>query len=662
MTSTLPHAQTAFSTPTPSAVTKILVANRGEVAVRVIRTARDMGVASVAVYSDQDMHSQACDLADEAYSLGGTAPAKTYLSPEALLAAATQSGADAIHPGYGFLSENADFAQAVTEAGITWLGPSADAIRALGDKISARNIATSVDVPVIPGEELTADIDTARTQILAIAKGHDFPVLVKRADAGGGRGITRLDSTEDVDRFLQDLPGAEALQGCFVEKMVTFARHVETQCMRDAHGNFAVVTTRDCSVQRRNQKVVEEAPAPHLSTTTEKELRSYSNALFQAVNYVGVGTCEYLVTRQGRVYFLEVNPRLQVEHTVSEEVTGVDLVREQIRIARGEVIVDVPQVRGHSFEVRITSENPADDLMPATGTITSITWPGGPGVRVDSFIRSGDSIGSDYDSLIAKLIVTGPTRQIALSRLVRAIDEFKVRGLPTCTPLLTHILTHPDFCGPDVPEFAGDPAATTTYTWPVQAGNFAVYTKWMEDLGLLDTVKEALVAAEPVATTGQTPATPVVTPTASAEDLETFVIEINGQRATLRLPQGMLARPAATAVPTTTGGIPIRPQTLRGRGRNRDTGSVPATAAGPSLHAPIQATVVRTVAEVGVTVAPGDLVLVLESMKMEKPITAQASGVVRAFHVGAGDTVKAGDLMVTIEPVTDTDSDTQEAK
>ncbi|MDO4259187.1 MAG: biotin carboxylase N-terminal domain-containing protein [Actinomycetaceae bacterium] len=628
-----------MSTVAPQ-VRRLLVANRGEVAVRVIRTAHELGISAIAVYSDQDMNSLACDLADEAYSLGSSIPAQTYLNPQAIIDAATRSGADSIHPGYGFLSEDADFAQAVVDAGLTWLGPSSQAIRALGDKISARTIAATCSVPTVPGGEIEGDPTEFLTSFAAQV---GYPILVKRADAGGGRGITRIDSDEDAARFIADLAGPDALRGCFVEKLVTHARHVETQCVRDSLGNFMVVTTRDCSVQRRNQKVVEEAPAPHLPARVEANLRTWSRALFAAVDYIGVGTCEFLVTDED-VFFLEVNPRLQVEHTVSEEVAGIDLVREQIRIARGQELSDPAPLRGHSFEVRITSENPADDLMPATGTISSITWPGGPGVRVDSFIRDGDTIGADFDSLIAKLIVTAPTRSEALARLLRALNEFTVDGLPTSTPLLTHILTHPDFCGPDSPwaqasdeDVAAAPSSCPV--WPRGTRPFSVHTKWMENEGLLDAVKETLAAQAPAAPASQTPAA------APAPAMESFVIELGGQRLTLKLPETMLARPAAAPV---AGDIPARRQTLRGRGRARSADA--AAIDGPSLVAPIQATVVRVAAEVGTQVTEGDLVLVLESMKMEKPIFAGASGTIEAIHVGAGDTVKAGDLLVTITP------------
>lgn len=618
-------------------ITKILVANRGEVAVRVIRTAREMGIRTVAVYSPQDRASLACDLADEAYALAqgeeSSTLQQTYLNASALVDIALKSGADAVHPGYGFLSEDADFAAQVQEAGLIWIGPNSAAIRALGDKISARRIALENNVPVIPGQELPQNRDSAHATAKEIADTHGYPVLLKRADSGGGRGITRCDDPETLQRFFADLPGDEALNGCFIEKMVLHARHVETQCMRDSFGNFAVVSTRDCSVQRRNQKVVEEAPAPHLSEETLQHLRDYSQALFHAVNYQGVGTCEFLVTRDGHVYFLEVNPRLQVEHTVSEEITGLDLVEQQIHIANGEELPTVPQVRGHSIEVRITSENPADDLMPATGSIQAIDWPGGHGVRIDSFIRAGEAIGSDYDSLIAKIIVTAPTRRQTLSKLLRAIEELRVAGLPTCTPLIRHIITHPDFCGPDAP--------TTGKPWPSVTSDFDVYTKWMEDTNLLAHVKEELQetgAAQQGATRAE-----------SAESgVESFLIEINGQRTRLSLPQALLNRMGSPAVPTQASPLAPRPQALRGRGRakaaNAQTGG-----ATPAVTAPIQATVVRIPVEIGATVAEGDLVVVLESMKMEKPVYAQASGTVSGIHISVGDSVKAGQKMIDID-------------
>ncbi len=423
------------------ALSPVLVANRGEIAVRVIRTLREMGLDSVAVYAEADRDTLACELATSAYSLGGKSAAETYLNPEAILEAAAKSGARAIHPGYGFLSENADFASRVAESGLVWIGPSAEAIEALGDKIRARELADSCQVPTITGRSLEG---SSVEDALELAQSIGYPVLIKRADGGGGRGITRMNSDSDIRDFYTNLIDPSTLTLCFMEKFISHGRHVETQCARDSFGTFAVVSTRDCSVQRRNQKVVEEAPAPFISEELHAALEEYSRALFDAVQYVGVGTCEFLV-EDGNAYFLEVNPRLQVEHTVSEEVTGIDLVREQIRIAQGLPLSEIPSTRGHAIEVRVTSEDPAQELMPATGRLSAIQWPGGPGVRVDSFIRPGEEIGTDFDSLIAKITVHAPTRIQAIIRLQRALEEFRVEGLPTSAPLLAHILATPEF-------------------------------------------------------------------------------------------------------------------------------------------------------------------------------------------------------------------------
>ncbi|QPK81933.1 ATP-grasp domain-containing protein [Schaalia sp. ZJ405] len=595
----------------------ILVANRGEVAVRVIRTAHDMGIRAVVAYSDQDIDSLACELADEALALGGRSLAETYLNTDALIDVARRAGADAIHPGYGFLSENADFAQAVEDAGITWLGPSAEVIRALGDKISARDIAVRTGVPIIPGTRIDGTVNVAE-------RIDSFPVLIKRADSGGGRGITRIDSAEDLNRFLAEHADPSELDGCFIEKLVTNARHVETQCLRDAHGNFHVVSTRDCSVQRRNQKIIEEAPAPFLCADVEERLREYSRALFEATDYRGVGTCEFLVDNND-VYFLEVNPRLQVEHTVSEEITGIDLVGEQIRIACGDVVGEIPSTRGHSIEVRVTSENPADNLMPSTGTITSISWPGGPGVRIDGFIRPGDAIGTDYDSLIAKLIVTAPTREQALARLRRALSEFHVSGVATCRALIDTILADPAFAGDE--------------------DDFAVHTAWCETSGLLDRMKPQHIQAADAE------------PMLDAE-LTSVPVEIDGRRVSLRLPLRALSAIAEVGRSSTpsvagSGDTPVRarPQVLRGRGRAGFTGSASTLGAaphGPNVHAPIQGTVVKVVASQGDIVTEGDLIVVLESMKMEKPVHATVSGRVGTLRVSPGDSVKAGDELAVI--------------
>ncbi|MDO5729505.1 MAG: biotin carboxylase N-terminal domain-containing protein [Actinomycetaceae bacterium] len=596
-------------------ITRILVANRGEVAVRVIRSAREMGIETVAVYAEQDVQTLACDLADQAYSLGSTLAKDTYLNAEAIIAVAKRAKADAIHPGYGFLAENAEFAEAVEAAGIRWIGPSARSIESLGDKIRARQIAEANGVGTIPG--ISSGISDAQ-QVHDFANHHGFPILIKKADSGGGMGITRLDAAGDIDRFFTDHADEETLRGSFVEKLVEYARHVETQCMRDKAGHFAVVSTRDCSVQRRNQKVIEEAPAPHLPEETVATINRWSEALFNAVDYVGVGTCEFLIGSDGNPYFLEVNPRLQVEHTVSEEVAGIDLVREQIRITRGDDLPQLPQLRGHSIEARLTSENPADDLMPNTGRITRITWPGGLGVRVDSFIREGDSIGADFDSLIAKIIVRAPDRQRALARLHRALWEFSVDGLPTSAPLIEHIIRHPDFVGPDAVDAPADAA-------------FAVYTKWMEDTNVLKDVKARMERA------GE-----VVQPTQEPESIVTYIVELAGKRMHLKLPEGLLAsaQEAAQAV------ADLPRQRLRGARKRK---KAEAEIEGSDAIAPIQATVVRIAIEPHAKVAEGDLLVVLESMKMEKYIYASCNGTVEHIHVGPGKTVKAGDLLISIK-------------
>ena len=440
-----------------NALSPVLVANRGEIAVRVIRTLRELGLESIAVYAEADRDTLACELATSAYSLGGRSAAETYLNPEAILEVAKKSGARAIHPGYGFLSENADFAARVQEAGLIWIGPSPEAIDALGDKIRARALADSCNVPTIAGKSLEG---TEAEDAIALANEIGYPVLIKRADGGGGRGITRFNSDSELREFYTNLADPQTLSLCFMEKFIARGRHVETQCARDSFGTFAVVSTRDCSVQRRNQKVVEEAPAPFISEELHSRLERFSHALFDAVNYVGVGTCEFLV-EDGHAYFLEVNPRLQVEHTVSEEVTGLDLVAEQLRIAHGLPLNIIPPVRGHAIEVRVTSEDPANELMPATGRLGAIQWPGGPGVRIDSFIRPGEEIGTDFDSLIAKITVHAPTRIQAIIRLQRALDELSVEGLPTSAPLLSHILATPQFRSEE-----GDA--------------LGVYTQWLE--------------------------------------------------------------------------------------------------------------------------------------------------------------------------------------
>ena len=594
-----------------NALSPVLVANRGEIAVRVIRTLRELGLESIAVYAEADRDTLACELATSAYSLGGRSAAETYLNPEAILEVAKKAGARAIHPGYGFLSENADFAARVQEAGLIWIGPSPEAIDALGDKIRARALADSCDVPTIAGRSLE---ETDAEEAIALANEIGYPVLIKRADGGGGRGITRFNSDSELREFYTNLADPQTLSLCFMEKFIARGRHVETQCARDSFGTFAVVSTRDCSVQRRNQKVVEEAPAPFISQDLHSRLEHFSRALFDAVNYVGVGTCEFLV-EDDHAYFLEVNPRLQVEHTVSEEVTGLDLVAEQLRIAHGLPLNIIPPVRGHAIEVRVTSEDPANELMPATGRLGAIQWPGGPGVRIDSFIRPGEEIGTDFDSLIAKITVHAPTRIQAIIRLQRALDELSVEGLPTSAPLLSHILATPQFRSEE-----GDA--------------LGVYTQWLEREGILTEVAESVRAQ------GTSPAEASEEGREECAVMRSFVIEVDGKRVALKLPSDLLSATGAEGA-----GRPRPRQPLRRALRQRAN----AAEEGPNVTSPIQATVIRVAVEEGQEVEEGELVAVIESMKMEKTLTAGCSGSIAKIHVAAGDTVKAGDVLVSIK-------------
>lgn len=481
----------------------------------------------------------------------------------------------------------------------------------MGDKIRARALADSCNVPTIAGKSLEG---TEAEDAIALANEIGYPVLIKRADGGGGRGITRFNSDSELREFYTNLADPTTLSLCFMEKFIARGRHVETQCARDSFGTFAVVSTRDCSVQRRNQKVVEEAPAPFISEELHSRLERFSHALFDAVNYVGVGTCEFLV-EDGHAYFLEVNPRLQVEHTVSEEVTGLDLVAEQLRIAHGLPLSIIPPVRGHAIEVRVTSEDPANELMPATGRLGAIQWPGGPGVRIDSFIRPGEEIGTDFDSLIAKITVHAPTRIQAIIRLQRTLDELSVEGLPTSAPLLSHILATPQFRSEE-----GDA--------------LGVYTQWLEREGILTEVAESVRAQGTISTE------------ASEEGREecavmrSFVIEVDGKRVALKLPSDLLSATSAEGAGRPRPRQPLR-RALRQRANSVDEG--------PNVTSPIQATVIRVAVEEGQEVEEGELVAVIESMKMEKTLTAGCNGTIAKIHVTAGDTVKAGDVLVSIK-------------
>ena len=581
-------------------INRILVANRGEIALRVCRTATDMGISTIAVYADQDMAAPHTREADEALSLGGDDAASTYLNGEKILAIALETGADAIHPGYGFLSENSEFARAVEDAGIAWLGPASDVIDALGDKIKARRVAEECGVAPVPG---VSEPVTSREEVEAFITSAGYPVVLKRADGGGGRGISIIRSQADLDLFFARHTDAADLGAHFVERFVEVARHVETQSARDSLGNFHVISTRDCSVQRRNQKLVEEAPAPFLPEGAHETLVNASRALFEHVNYVGVGTVEFLLEPDGSIWFLEVNPRLQVEHPVSEEVTGIDLVREQIRIAQGLPLTTPPEPRGHSFEFRVTSEDPSKDLTPTAGRLDEVHWPLGPGIRLELGIDEGDSVQTAFDSMIAKIIVTGADREQALARSRRALAEFSVQGVATPVPVYQDIINDPDFCG---------------------VGGFNVSTRWFETTFMPQHDYSDLAVPAEASSTADLPR-------------QTYIIELDGRRVSLTLPAGMFNAPSAAA--------PRPPQPLRSASRRTATSAHQAGShqgAPGDIVAPMQAIVVALAVADGDQVEEGQLVAVLEAMKMEKPLLAPRAGTVTSLSIKQGDTVTAG--------------------
>ncbi|QRN80767.1 MAG: ATP-grasp domain-containing protein [Nocardiopsis sp. BM-2018] len=584
---------------------KVLIANRGEIAVRIARACRDAGITSVAVYAEPDLHALHVKLADQAHSLGGSTPTDSYLDIDKLLTIAAESGADAVHPGYGFLAENADFAQAVIDAGLTWIGPPPAAITALGDKVQARHIAHKVGAPLVAG---TPDPVTSAEEVVAFAEQHGLPIAIKAAFGGGGRGLKVAHTLEEVpDAYESAVREAVTAFGrgeCFVERYLDKPRHVETQCLADSHGNVVVVSTRDCSLQRRHQKLVEEAPAPFLTNDQTQRLYPSSKAILKEAGYVGAGTCEFLVGVDGTISFLEVNTRLQVEHPVSEEVTGIDLVREMFRIADGEALgYDDPAIRGHSFEFRINAEDAGRGFMPAPGTITSFTLPGGPGVRVDTGCEAGFTVPQAFDSMVAKLIVTGRTRTEALQRSKRALAEFEVGGMPTVIPFHQTVVEDPAFAPTD----------------PAQP--FGVYTRWIEtefDNRIAPWAGQA-GAAEPA-------------------ERETVTVEVGGKRIDVVLPAslGVAAAPAAG----NSGG-------KKKRAARKSGGA--ASASGDSLVSPMQGTVVKVVAEEGQTVAEGETVVVIEAMKMEQPLAAHRAGTVTGLKVAAGETVGNGAVVCDIK-------------
>jgi len=586
-----------------TAFDSVLIANRGEIAVRIIRACQDAGLRSIAVYADPDRDAPHARLADEAFALGGATARETYLDVAKLLDVAARSGAQAVHPGYGFLAENADFARAVIDAGLTWIGPSPDAIEALGDKVSARHIAQRAGAPLVPG---TADPVASADEVVAFAREHGLPVAIKAAFGGGGRGLKVARALEDIpelfDSATREAVAAFGRGECFVERFLDKPRHVETQCLADRHGNVAVVSTRDCSLQRRHQKLVEEAPAPFLTDEQNERLVEASKAILREAKYEGAGTCEFLIGVDGTISFLEVNTRLQVEHPVTEEVTGVDLVREQFRIAAGEALSEIPPVRGHSIEFRINGEDPAANFMPAPGTIRTLKFPSGPGVRVDAGVEQGDTVSGNFDSMIAKLIVTGATREQAIQRARRALTELEIEGIPTVAPFHRAVLQEDAFTAPN--------------------GDFRVYTTWIET-EFSDTVRNLGAAG----TAGE-----------SAEEMATerVIVEVGGKRLEVVLPAALAAAGRARA------GGPAR------RSGRRSGGAV-RTASGTALSSPMQGTIVKVAAMNGDEVAEGDLIVVLEAMKMEQPITAHRAGFVRNLVLEVGAGVSAGTLICDIE-------------
>ena len=580
---------------------KVLIANRGEIAVRVIRACRDAGLASVAVYAEQDLDGLHTRLAGEAYALDGATAAETYLDIEKIVKTATESGADAVHPGYGFLAENADFARAVEAAGLTWIGPPPEAIDALGDKVRARHIALEVEAPLTPG---TSDPVSGPEEVVAFAEEHGLPIAIKAAFGGGGRGLKVAWSIEEIpDRYESAVREAVAAFGrgeCFVERYLDRPRHVETQCLADAHGNVVVVSTRDCSLQRRHQKLVEEAPAPFLSSEQVGLLHASSKAILRRAGYRGAGTCEFLVGQDGSISFLEVNTRLQVEHPVSEEVTGLDLVREMFRIAEGHPIgYDDPPARGHSIEFRINAEDPARNFLPAPGTIRSWELPSGPGVRLDLGYEPGMTVPQAFDSLIGKLIVTGATREQALERARRALGEFQIEGMPTVLPFHRAVVSDP--------AFTGEP--------------MSVYTRWIETDFSADLAPQEADEAE------------------EAAPRERVIIEVGGKRIEVVVPAALTVAGPAAADAAGAG---------KRRGGRRSKHSAP-TGGGDELATPMQGTIVKIIAADGQAVSAGDPVVVLEAMKMEQPLTAHKDGTVAGLAVEVGQTVTSGTVICRIE-------------
>lgn len=581
----------------------VLIANRGEIAVRVVRACRDASLSSVAVYADDDRDAPFVRAADHAFALGGSSPAETYLNVDKLLEVAARSGADAVHPGYGFLSENADFAQAVLDAGLTWIGPTPQAIRDLGDKVTARHIATRAGAPLVPG---TKDPVSGADEVVAFAEEHGLPVAIKAAFGGGGRGLKVARSLEEISEMYESAV-REAISAfgrgeCYVERYLDRPRHVEAQVLADTHGTVVVVGTRDCSLQRRHQKLVEEAPAPFLSSSQRETIHEAARAICAEAGYHGAGTVEFLVGQDGTISFLEVNTRLQVEHPVSEETTRVDLVREQFRIASGErlPITADPEPHGHAIEFRINGEDAARDFLPTPGTVTVFDPPAGPGVRLDAGVQAGSAIGGQFDSMLAKLIVTGADRTQALERSRRALAEFTVEGLPTVLPFHRAVVTDPAFAATD-------------------GEHFTVHTRWIE-------TEFDAAALEPFTGSAE--------PEEEPAERQNVVVEVGGRRLEVSLPAELALGGAGGA---------------RARPRKRSRGGGAAAASGDAVTAPMQGTIIKVAVADGDSVSAGDLVVVVEAMKMENPVTAHKAGTVAGLTAGPGAPISQGAVICEIK-------------
>ncbi len=586
---------------------KVLIANRGEIAVRVIRAAKDAGIASVAVYADPDRDALFVRLADEAYALGGATPADSYLDIAKIIKVAQDSGADSVHPGYGFLAENAQFAQAVIDAGLIWIGPSPEAIDALGDKAKAKHIAERAKAPLAPG---TKDPVKDADEVVALAQEFGLPIAIKAVYGGGGRGLKVARTLEEIpdlyESAVREAVTAFGRGECLVEKFLDRPRHVETQCLADSHGNVVVVSTRDCSLQRRHQKLVEEAPAPFLTDEQNARLYESSKAILKEAGYVGAGTCEFLVAADGTISFLEVNTRLQVEHCVSEEVTGIDLVREMFRIAAGEELgYGDPEVKGHSIEFRVNAEDPGNNFMPAPGTLTEWAPPSGPGIRLDSGYVKGETIPGSFDSLVAKLIVTGADRTQAIERSRRAIAEFEIGGMPTALSFAEVVLNDPAYVASSNP--SGE-------------GSFDVYTTWIETdfVNNIPPYAGDSVDAE------------------EAGERQTVTVEVGGRRLEVVLPAGLGGLGGGAA-----GGGAKKPK--------RAAKKAGAAASGDSVTSPMQGTIVKVAVTEGQEVAEGDVIVVMEAMKMEQPLKAHKAGTVTGLSAEVGATVGNGEVICELK-------------